>query len=1113
MATPTQTPPEQDEFNPGKNPGNDYWKRETAGYDTRQRQAAGDPSDPRGDSPSSDSQSSLAKQEQEAVNNPSKDEDLGTQESRGDANWKNDVKEMGPSQARTDLIKSALKLRSTGGFLAIIGLTFSIAGIMISLLTGALGLINLKETAVGKMSQAASSALESRSIRVMSKKMAGDLTSGCTIKIKCRYRGMSAREIKRFNGRALKSGTGVRVVVDSSRSSLNPLKKPVKLVTFNPSDLSGSSVQPNDIPDKNVRTIPANEIRATLRSDPQVRKAARDFYKPKVEFYSGQAAKSVWARTKTFLGKRKTGPGEGNTEEKKQQSRQREMARTATSGTEGSLSSKTVTSAADASETDAQKTEREQGDSKATQVNGEVKDIIQGEADTLKSDRDDYTKNLSSPEPGTEAYAKRYDASVDKVANAGGGALNTVGLGNVLNFMQNVCLVRMLVGAVNDSRAVLQAVQLMQYALMFGTLADRIKAGDADGDTTQQIGDLMAMLNSRDSEGFTAFDSMGYNWVSNGSVRTSGLEDAGTYQNGGNPPGILGPVVGAVINMGALKSLCGLATSPAGVAIGIGLTVAGLFSGGAATAVKTAAKEAIEQTAQIGIRNAIKKAVGETASKQFLSKQLAKDAAGTATKLGTMEAFFRFGVPPLINSVARALTRTVVTGDEKGRAVGNAVISGFGVATSLVGKAQGLQPLSVGTAGRLNAVAYKDQLKIAKEEGVDQFDISNEFSFANKLATTLAPNTARLSSISSLPSTISSIPGLALSNLAGTAQAATDPEAQFKYCKDDVLKDAGVAGDPFCNPQYGMDPVVLNSEEFDPDTVVDYLYDNQLIDDEGNPIGDFETFVKECMQTDSPLGDNEDCTKKVDSSTAAIGNKNIADSFFPSADAAGSISISEEVKKVTAMRIYCEDTSIDADMNDGKDTISCSPETQDVTNQGDGSDTDTSTDGGSVGGSLPTGSAKELAQQIIDSGKVSGDSRYMQQITDIANNRGNCYVSEKILGLILAMSKKYEIYISSLNRRCTGVLTASGEGSLHYAGQGGHAVDVSIIDGVSLGNNESAYPSSALPKVKEYFKDAMSILPKNAELGQINSCNVGVDTTGFSDVVADACNHVHIGIP
>ena len=167
-------------------------------------------------------------------------------------------------------------------------------------------------------------------------------------------------------------------------------------------------------------------------------------------------------------------------------------------------------------------------------------------------------------------------------------------------------------------------------------------------------------------------------------------------------------------------------------------------------------------------------------------------------------------------------------------------------------------------------------------------------------------------------------------------------------------------------------------------------------------------------------------------------------------------------------------------------------------------------------GAIPTGTAQELAKMIVDTGNVTGDSRYMKQITDIANGGTGCFVSPDILGFLAAMSKTHKLFISSLNRRCTGVLTASGTGSLHYAGQGGRAVDVSIFDGTSMGNSisTSSYDSPrAKAAATAYFNEAVKILPKNAELGQINSCGLTVNTAGFSDIVTDTCNHAHVGIP
>lgn len=172
----------------------------------------------------------------------------------------------------------------------------------------------------------------------------------------------------------------------------------------------------------------------------------------------------------------------------------------------------------------------------------------------------------------------------------------------------------------------------------------------------------------------------------------------------------------------------------------------------------------------------------------------------------------------------------------------------------------------------------------------------------------------------------------------------------------------------------------------------------------------------------------------------------------------------------------------------------------------DSSEDTTSTDPTST---MPSGSAQELAKKIVDSGKVSGDSRYMGQIKAVANGDNSCHVSEKVLGLIVALSEKHTLHISSLNRKCTNQLTASGTGSHHYANGGGRAVDFSMVDGVAM-----TYSGRAKDIARDVFNEAAQILPKNAELGQINSCGVdGVNTNGITKIVTDACNHIHIGIP
>lgn len=157
-------------------------------------------------------------------------------------------------------------------------------------------------------------------------------------------------------------------------------------------------------------------------------------------------------------------------------------------------------------------------------------------------------------------------------------------------------------------------------------------------------------------------------------------------------------------------------------------------------------------------------------------------------------------------------------------------------------------------------------------------------------------------------------------------------------------------------------------------------------------------------------------------------------------------------------------------------------------------------------GTLPQGNAQDLAKKILDSGKVTGDSRYMAQIKAVSNGDDSCHVNPTILGLILALSEKYTLSISSLNRYCTHVLTASGPGSYHYKDRGGHAVDFNVINGIH------ATGSGAIDR--ELIKTAAGLLPPGSGFGQ-SDCRAGdpiVLPAGMTQF-SDTCNHDHIQVP
>lgn len=872
MPTPTQTP-DQDELDPAKDVGQaniDDIVNKRFNPDPEKR-AAGDPSDPRGEG-----SDSLRDRETQAAGDPSDPRDIAQKENEGDGTWKTKV---AVNPGKSGNAPSALGRRKKGIF-GSIAIIVAIIGIIGSLLSGAWGLVNLKETLVQKISQRATSAMERREARILAKKFSKDFTNGCTIKIKCRYRGFTGLEIKKFNKRAAQHGYRLEKI--ESRT-LNPLKNKVRIVKFdinNPDKTIGNPIQPED-------------FKKAVRNTPELRSAFKNFYKSNVEFYSGKAAKSVWSRTKTYIGKRSTGEGEGATEAERGLARERELTRRATSGQETSLSAEHQALDVSATDTAAQKAEKAKDLTDINSQNDQAKEFVGEKAAQLSADRSDYTKNLSEPKPGTAQYDKMYQGGMEKLKGMGGGVEGVINP-NPLFFALGICTARSLLVTANHVRSVAQAIQLVNFSMMFMTLADRIKAGDADGNTSRQINDTTSMLTSKDNSGRTAFDSLGYNWAATGAVRGGKDEDIGKYQNGGPPAGILGGAVKAVADMPIMGSICKLAESKVVTGAFIAISVFG-----AGKVIASGARGAIKAVVDSEIKKTIKNKIEDKAGNVTIRSTLKAAVDNPVSKTAGMLAFFMYGVPPLISTIARASTHTVVTGDEKGRDVGNAVVAGFGSANSQTSKAQGLRPINISEAMSQDKLAYQQQLNIAKLDGINQFDVTNQYAFANKFALAVIPSMSKFSSIDSIPSGIAGITSYAVSGLSQKASALTNEEAQYQYCKDDNLEKADVAGDPFCNPQYGMDSNVLDGDNYDPEKITEYLYNNQYIEDDGKPTGDFDAFIKECMQTDEPIGDTEDCTKKDE--------------------------------KFTMMRLYCMDTSIDADMNNGSG-IGCAPETTDSSN-------------------------------------------------------------------------------------------------------------------------------------------------------------------------------------
>lgn len=207
----------------------------------------------------------------------------------------------------------------------------------------------------------------------------------------------------------------------------------------------------------------------------------------------------------------------------------------------------------------------------------------------------------------------------------------------------------------------------------------------------------------------------------------------------------------------------------------------------------------------------------------------------------------------------------------------------------------------------------------------------------------------------------------------------------------------------------------------------------------------------------------------------------------------------EQTEELVRYRFYLTDavTAISLACYEG-DTNACSQ-------IGIGSETPS---GGESGSGEISGNAQELAKEIMQSGKITGDPRYMGQIEAIANGNDECHVNIHILRMLAGIARDgHTLFISSLNRFCTGVLTASGTASYHYREGGGHAIDVTSFDGGTTtgGNTASA----------KYLDVALKYLPNSGVgVGQFQaSCGYTYDFPSGVSNFSDSCNHVHIQVP
>jgi len=382
-----------------------------------------------------------------------------------------------------------------------------------------------------------------------------------------------------------------------------------------------------------------------------------------------------------------------------------------------------------------------------------------------------------------------------------------------------VCLVADGPGMASKIVRTYQMAQLIKYAMVFLTVADKIKAGDA---TSAEVSALGAILTSthKDNSGNTtlaAVDSFGIKNTLFGDTTTS----SGNYkkfQPGGSIVASLSGITN-ITDSKAKKEACDIATNPlTGAAINVGL---------AAAAPETLGISLAGAAINIGVGWALGTALEKVATPL---------AEGAATLL-----------KPAFQNILSGLLGDF-TANLADESVGNALASGASNMLSQSANAGGNVPMSIADAVSFQNTQKQVNLAYAEEDrqGSSPLDASNPNTFLGSIVNQFIPYASQMATISGAFSTVSSITLGAFGNIISPSSYA-DASKEYSLCDDASINDGSIAVGPFCNIVYGIPNSYVNT---DPDNVLQYLVNSGDISDEsGEPKDDskLKIWMETCL--------------------------------------------------------------------------------------------------------------------------------------------------------------------------------------------------------------------------------------------------------------------------
>ncbi len=414
---------------------------------------------------------------------------------------------------------------------------------------------------------------------------------------------------------------------------------------------------------------------------------------------------------------------------------------------------------------------------------------------------------------------------------------------------------------------------------------------------------------------------------------------------------------------------------------------------------------------------------------------------------------------PLLMKFFSAIAGTIIDNTAVGQDASDGLFSGGLNMLSETAAGGGSGALSVNDAIAYQHFNDQTQLAYAEEDRLTKspFDIYSKNTFMGSIVNSFMPYYGQVSSLSGAMTTAFSMLGAIPSLISPVAHAADDANLRYalsETCDDPFIQEGGYAAGPACDIYFGVPVQYLDTPI---ETVLDTLE------------GQYNTETGEPIEGSKLAEYKETCTQGSSGESGA----DLADIC--------------KMNKTTSMyALFLNDQRAQETM-DGEDTV------------------DSPTDGASA---LITGSSRELAKQILANKNITLANGYDQQVKAYANGDTSCHLNPHLLQMIATVGIDYKITISSFNRFCTGILTASGNYSLHYRNGGGNAVDISMVDGSAATGGRPVDIKFMNAALKTFDTDL------KIQLGQVNCRSTSVSIPSGLQVVQidDSCNHIHIGV-